>query len=67
MLVRPERKGKFYVLDRATGRVLSADTYAHVTVSKGVDLKTGRPIEVPEKKVGFGRVAKDICPAAPGR
>ena len=66
VLVRPERNGHIYVLDRGTGEVLSADTYAHVTVSKGVDLETGRPLEVPEKKVGFGRVVKDICPAAPG-
>jgi lanthanide-dependent methanol dehydrogenase len=66
VLVRPERNGHVYVLDRTTGQVLSAETYVHVTVSKGVDLKTGRPNKVEEKKTGFGRVVKEICPAAPG-
>jgi lanthanide-dependent methanol dehydrogenase len=66
VLVRPERNGFVYVLDRATGEVLSADTFVHVTVTKGVDLKTGRPIEVKEKATGFGRIVRDICPAAPG-
>ncbi|HSK09108.1 MAG TPA: methanol/ethanol family PQQ-dependent dehydrogenase [Vicinamibacterales bacterium] len=66
VLVRPERNGFIYVLDRMTGEVLSADPYVHTTVSKGVDLKTGRPMEVEDKKTGFGRVVRDICPAAPG-
>jgi lanthanide-dependent methanol dehydrogenase len=66
VLVRPERNGFLYVMDRATGQVLSADAYVHTTVSTGVDLQTGLPQEVEEKKTGFGRVVRDICPAAPG-
>jgi lanthanide-dependent methanol dehydrogenase len=66
VLVRPERNGFVYVLDRETGEVLSADTFVHVTVATGVDLKTGRPIEVESKKTGFGRIVRDICPSAPG-
>lgn len=66
VLVRPERNGFLYVMDRATGQVLSADPYVHSTVSTGVDLQTGLPQEVEEKKTGFGRVVRDICPAAPG-
>jgi PQQ-dependent dehydrogenase (methanol/ethanol family) len=46
VLVRPERNGYLYVLDRATGEVLSATPYVHVTTSQGVDLKTGRLIPV---------------------
>ena len=66
VLVRAERNGYFYVLDRATGEVLSATPYGYITTSKGVDLKTGRLIVVQEKSPGFGRVVRDICPAAPG-
>lgn len=40
-LVRPERNGHMYVLDRATGEVLSAETFVHVNVTGGVDLATG--------------------------
>jgi PQQ-dependent dehydrogenase (methanol/ethanol family) len=66
VLVAPERNGYVYVMDRATGEVLSADPFGHITTSKGVDLKTGRPIEVKEKEPKTGVVVRDICPAAPG-
>jgi lanthanide-dependent methanol dehydrogenase len=66
VLVRPERNGHMYVIDRATGQVLSAEPFAHVTVTKGIDLTTGRPNEVEEKATGFGKVVRDICPSAPG-
>jgi PQQ-dependent dehydrogenase (methanol/ethanol family) len=66
VLVRPERNGYIYVLDRVTGQVLSADPFAPVNSSNGVDLETGRLIENPEKKTGTGKVVRDICPAAPG-
>ncbi|HKQ52175.1 MAG TPA: methanol/ethanol family PQQ-dependent dehydrogenase, partial [Pyrinomonadaceae bacterium] len=65
-LVRPERTGYVYVLDRATGEVLSANPFVHITSTKGVDLKTGELIHVDEKKPIMGRVVRDICPAAPG-
>ncbi|MFL5494244.1 MAG: methanol/ethanol family PQQ-dependent dehydrogenase [Gemmatimonadales bacterium] len=66
VLVRPERDGYVYVLDRATGEVLSADPYVFITTTRGVDLKTGRPIEVEEKRPQTGKVVRGICPAAPG-
>jgi PQQ-dependent dehydrogenase (methanol/ethanol family) len=66
VLVRPERNGYVYVLDRATGEVLSATPFAYITTSKGVDLKTGRLIPVEEKVPGVGRVVRMICPPAPG-
>jgi PQQ-dependent dehydrogenase (methanol/ethanol family) len=65
-LVRPERTGYVYVLDRGTGEVLSANAFVHITSTKGVDLKTGELIHVEEKKPVMGRVVRDICPAAPG-
>jgi lanthanide-dependent methanol dehydrogenase len=66
VLVRPERNGYIYVVDRATGEVLSADPFAHVTSTLGIDLKTGRPRENPRKKPALGIVTRDVCPAAPG-
>jgi PQQ-dependent dehydrogenase (methanol/ethanol family) len=66
VLLRPERDGYVYVIDRATGEVLSADPFVHVTSTKGIDLKAGRPIENEEKHPSVGRVIRDICPAAPG-
>jgi PQQ-dependent dehydrogenase (methanol/ethanol family) len=66
VLVRPERNGYVYVIDRATGEVLSAQPFGYITASSGVDLKSGRLIPVAEKVPGFGRVTREICPPAPG-
>jgi PQQ-dependent dehydrogenase (methanol/ethanol family) len=66
VLVRPERDGYVYVIDRNTGEVLSAKTFGFVNTSSGVDLKTGRLIPVESKTPHVGRVTRDICPAAPG-
>ena len=65
-LVRPERNGFVYVMDRATGQVLSADPFVHVNSIQRIDLKTGRPVYNPEKKTEQGKVVREICPAAPG-
>ena len=46
VLMQAPKNGFFYVLDRATGQLISADAYATTTWAKGVDAKTGRPIEV---------------------
>jgi PQQ-dependent dehydrogenase (methanol/ethanol family) len=66
VLVRPERDGYVYVMDRTTGEVLSANPFAYINSTAGVDLKTGRLREVPEKHPHMGKVVRNICPAAPG-
>ncbi len=66
VLVRPERNGFVYVLDRTTGEVLSASPYHALTAATGVDLKTGRLQYIPEKEPQVGIVMRDICPASPG-
>ena len=66
VLVHPERNGYVYVLDRATGEVLSATPYVHITTSTGVDLESGRLRYNPRTEPKNGRVVRDICPAAPG-
>ena len=66
MLIRPERNGYIYVLDRTTGEVLSATPYVYVNTTKGVDLKTGRLIYNDEKEPAVGKVVREICPFSPG-
>ncbi len=66
VLVRPERNGWFYVMDRATGQVLSADAYGAVNTITRVDLKTGRPQLDPARQPRTGRTTRGICPASPG-
>jgi quinohemoprotein ethanol dehydrogenase len=48
VLLHAPKNGIFYVLDRATGKLLSAKPFARVTWTTGIDMRTGRPIESPE-------------------
>jgi quinohemoprotein ethanol dehydrogenase len=45
VLMQAPKNGFFYVLDRGTGELLSADPFVEVTWAKRVDLATGRPVE----------------------
>jgi quinohemoprotein ethanol dehydrogenase len=45
VLFHAPKNGFFYVLDRATGSVVSAKPYTHVNWASAIDTKTGRPIE----------------------
>ena len=44
VLMQANKNGFFYVLDRATGKLLSAKDYVYVNWASRVDLKTGRPV-----------------------
>ncbi|MCG8591907.1 MAG: PQQ-dependent dehydrogenase, methanol/ethanol family [Proteobacteria bacterium] len=48
VLMQAPKNGFFYVLDRATGELLSAEPYVDVSWASRVDLETGRPVERPE-------------------
>jgi PQQ-dependent dehydrogenase (methanol/ethanol family) len=53
------KNGFFYVLDAATGELLSADMVIPVTWADDIDIETGRPVEVNEArydKTGQGAI-----------
>ncbi|HEX5439127.1 MAG TPA: methanol/ethanol family PQQ-dependent dehydrogenase [Gemmatimonadaceae bacterium] len=60
------RNGFGYTLDRTSGQVLVANPYQYVNWATGIDLKTGRPQEVPSKRTHQGVNTLDICPASIG-
>jgi lanthanide-dependent methanol dehydrogenase len=66
VLVRPERNGYMYVLDRETGQVLSADPFGHINSTTGVDLASGRLLYDTTKIPKTGQVVREICPGSPG-
>jgi lanthanide-dependent methanol dehydrogenase len=66
VLLRPERNGYLYVMDRMTGQVLSATPFVHITSSLGVDLQTGALKYNPAKDARMGETVRSICPASPG-
>ena len=55
VLMQAPKNGFFYVLDRATGELLSAEKYVRVNWADRVDLKTGRPVQAPFADYTKGR------------
>ena len=47
VLLQAPKNGFFYVLDRATGKLISAKPFAKVTWASSIDMRTGRPVENP--------------------
>ena len=66
LLARAERNGFMYLIDRATGEVVAADSFAYSTSTFGVDLATGAPLEDTTRWIRHGQVVREICPAIPG-
>jgi len=50
VLMTAPKNGFFYTLDRLTGELLRADAIAYVNWASGIDMETGRPIEIPEAR-----------------
>ncbi|MGB7215920.1 MAG: PQQ-dependent dehydrogenase, methanol/ethanol family [Gammaproteobacteria bacterium] len=54
VLMQAPKNGFFYILDRETGELLSADPYVPLNWAKYVDLETGRPV-IDEETVDYTR------------
>jgi lanthanide-dependent methanol dehydrogenase len=66
VLLHPDRNGYVYMLDRLSGEVLSADPFAYITTSQGVDLPSGQLKYNPQTAPQVGRAVRNICPVSPG-
>ena len=64
VLMQAPKNGFFYVLDRATGKLISATPFVPITWATGVDPRTGRPIETPDARYGSTPVL--LSPGAGG-
>ena len=64
VIMQANKNGFFYVLDRRSGKLLSAKPFVDVNWATGIDMKTGRPIETANnaKRPGLKRKASNICP-----
>jgi len=56
VIMQANKNGFFYVIDRQTGKLISAQNFTPVTWATGVDQKTGRPIENPD--IRYDRTGK---------
>jgi quinohemoprotein ethanol dehydrogenase len=64
VVMQAPKNGFFYVLDRKTGELLSADTLVPITWASGIDMATGRPVENPAARYGTTPVM--VSPGAGG-
>ena len=65
-LLRADRDGYVYVMDRATGEVISATQFARNTTTTGVNLKTGELDHIAKKTPQLRKIIRDIAPATAG-
>jgi quinohemoprotein ethanol dehydrogenase len=64
VIMQAPKNGFFYVLDRETGELLSAEKLVPMSWASGIDKATGRPIEIPEARYGTDPVM--VSPGAGG-
>jgi quinohemoprotein ethanol dehydrogenase len=64
LLMQAPKNGFFYVLDRATGELISAEKLVPISWASGIDKATGRPIENSEARYGTDPVM--VSPGAGG-
>ena len=53
VVMQAPKNGFFYVIDRATGELISAETYVPNTWATHIDMKTGRPVETPTARLTY--------------
>jgi len=54
VILHAPKNGFFYVIDRETGKLISAEKFARVTWAERIDLATGRPVENPDARYPAG-------------
>ncbi|PKQ07941.1 MAG: PQQ-dependent dehydrogenase, methanol/ethanol family [Alphaproteobacteria bacterium HGW-Alphaproteobacteria-11] len=64
VIMQAPKNGFFYVLDRETGKLISANPFSTTTWASHIDLETGRPVETGEGE--FGHATAFVLPSANG-
>ena len=64
VLMQANKNGFMYVLDRLTGKLISAKNFVPVTWAKGVDPVTGKPIEIGDPR--YTKAVSVIFPSSFG-
>ncbi len=66
VVMQASKNGFFYILDAATGKVLSAKPFTDVNWANGVDMQTGRPNVVPEARTNISNQVFNLAPGPAG-
>jgi alcohol dehydrogenase (cytochrome c) len=62
VMMKADRNGFFYVINRETGKLISAEKFVPTNWASKIDPATTRPVEDPDKRPGPDHAAKNICP-----
>ncbi len=62
-ILHAPKNGFFYVINRQTGKLVSAEPFVKTTWASHIDLKTGRPVEVPGARYENGSARVSPTPA----
>jgi PQQ-dependent dehydrogenase (methanol/ethanol family) len=60
--MKADRNGFFYVVNRDSGKIVSAEKYVPTNWASKIDIATGKPVEDPDKRPGPNHPVKGVCP-----
>jgi len=63
-ILHAPKNGFFYVINRETGKLISAEPYVETSWASHIDMATGRPVEIPGARYEEGKA--DVTPGALG-
>jgi quinohemoprotein ethanol dehydrogenase len=63
-ILHAPKNGFFYVINRVTGKLISAEPFTRVTWATHIDVETGRPVETPDARYDDGEA--NIWPSGHG-
>lgn len=66
VIMQAPKNGFFYVIDRQTGELISAENIVPVNWATHIDMETGRPVETPDARYDETLAAKVITPGPGG-
>ncbi|MES3008955.1 MAG: PQQ-dependent dehydrogenase, methanol/ethanol family [Pseudomonadota bacterium] len=66
VVMQAPKNGFFYVLDAATGQLISAEKFVPVNWASHIDLETDRPVEIPEARYNETGVPMIVHPGPQG-
>ena len=66
VLMQAPKNGFFFVLDRVTGELISAENFVPVNWATHIDPDTGRPVETPDARYDETLAAKKMVPGPAG-
>ena len=66
VVMQAPKNGFFYVMDAATGQLITAEKFVPATWASHIDLETDRPVEIPEARYNETSIPMIVSPGPQG-